>query len=61
MINLENTPYIPLKSADIDKLPTDSGEGYRQKSKEEIVRAWEEHEDGLKYEVAWAEVCDLYK
>lgn len=60
MINLEKTPYVLYKTADRDYLVTDSGEGYRKKSKEEIERAWAGYEDGLKYEIAWAEVSHLY-
>lgn len=53
--------YQLLSEADIDRLPTDSGEGYPPVSKEEAAKAWAERkEDGLKYELAWAEVSHLH-
>lgn len=50
-----------LAEADIDRLPTDSGEGYEPVSDEQAARAWAKRkEDGLKWELAWAKVSHLY-
>lgn len=55
--------WVPLKEADLDYLPTDSGESYKLRSKEEVERLLAKRakeEDGLRFELAWAEISHLY-